>query len=193
MNVFPKVFITAATSKAFTLVEILIVLTLVGALALPFTNMFIFGVQGSHDNTEHVLAYNLAREKVEEIKGLPFDQIKSDYKNFCEVYQDRPGFDEAFYNESAFENYFSDVFTDLSLTDDKLKTTFLRLKQAYPKGYLKNLSTYPDDYFNFRRVVKIDEAPLQGLSAKVKRITVMVFDKSNKKIAELVTLIGQLK
>ncbi|HMM60555.1 MAG TPA: prepilin-type N-terminal cleavage/methylation domain-containing protein, partial [Candidatus Rifleibacterium sp.] len=61
--------------RGFTLVEILVVLFLVGLVALPFTNMFLFGVQGSHDNAEHVLAYNLAREKLEEIKGLPFEVI----------------------------------------------------------------------------------------------------------------------
>ena len=57
--------------NAFTLVEILVVLTLMALIALPFTNMFRFGVQGRYDNTEHVLASNLAREKLEELKGLP--------------------------------------------------------------------------------------------------------------------------
>lgn len=180
-------------NSAFTLVEILIVLTLVGVLALPFTNMFIFGVQGSHDNTEHVLAYNLAREKIEEIKGLPFEQIKSDYDNFREVYQDRPDFDEAYYNESAFENFFSDVFSDSSLKDNKLKTTFLKLKQAYPKGYLKNLVSYPEDYRNFRRVVKVESISESAMPPKLKKVTVMIFEQDNKKIAELSTLIGMHK
>lgn len=183
----------SSASGAFTLVEILIVLTLVGILALPFTNMFIFGVQGSHDNTEHVLAYNIAREKLEEIKGLPFEMIKSDYENFREVYQDRPDFDEAYYNEAAFETFFSDIFSDSSLKDEKLKTTFLRLKQAYPKTYLKNLMSYPDEYQNFRRIVKVEKISESAMPSKLKKVSILVFDKDEKKIAELSTLIGSHK
>ncbi|GAB4270723.1 MAG: hypothetical protein Kow0029_07740 [Candidatus Rifleibacteriota bacterium] len=177
--------------RAFTLVEILIVLFLIGLLALPFTNMFIFGVQGSHDNTEHVLAYNLAREKVEEIKGIPFDMIKSDYDNFRDVYQDRIDFDKPYYDKEIFEEYFSDVFTDKSLVDDKIKTTYTRLRLLYPKAYLKKLKTYPEDYRFFRRVVRVEKIQDSALPSKLKKVTVMVFDKDNKKIANLVTLIGQ--
>lgn len=178
---------------AFTLVEILIVLSLVGMIALPFTNMFIFGVQGSHDNSDHVLAYNMAREKIEEIKGLPFEIIKSDYDNFRDVYQDRPDFDEAYYNESSFENFFSDVFTDKALADDKLKTTFTRLKLIYPKAFLKRLKTYPEDYRFFRRVVRVKKIQDSASPSKMKRVTVMVFEKDGKRIANLKTLIGQHK
>lgn len=179
--------------QGFTLVEILVVLTLVGVLALPFTNMFIFGVRGSHDNAEHVLAYNLAREKVEEIKSLPFDQVKSDYENFREVYQDRHGFDEPYYNDSAFEKYFSDVFTDESLKDSEMLMTWNRLKMAYPKTYLRKLQTYPEDYLNYRRVVKVERVTESAMPSKTKKVIVLVFDKEGKKIAELATLIGQHK
>ena len=179
--------------RGFTLVEILVVLFLVGLVALPFTNMFLFGVQGSHDNAEHVLAYNLAREKLEEIKGLPFEVIKSDYENFREVFQDRQKYDEAYYNEASFEKYFSDVFTDRSLNDGELKTTFTRLKQIYPKGYLKPLQTYPEDYRNFRRVVKAEQISESAMPSKMKKVSVFVYDGDSKKTAEIATFIGQHK
>ncbi|HNS09408.1 MAG TPA: prepilin-type N-terminal cleavage/methylation domain-containing protein [Candidatus Ozemobacteraceae bacterium] len=179
--------------RAFTLVEILVVLFLVGLVALPFTNMFLFGVQGSHDNAEHVLSYNLAREKLEEIKGLPFEVIKSDYENFREVFQDRQKYDEAYYNEASFEKYFSDVFTDRSLNDSELKTTFTRLKQIYPKAYLKPLQTYPEDYRNFRRVVKAEQISESAMPSKMKKISVFVYDGDGKKTAEIATFIGQHK
>ncbi len=179
--------------RGFTLIEILVVLSLVGVLALPFTNMFMFGIRGSHDNAEHVLAYNLAREKIEEIKSLPFDQIKSDYENFRDVYQDRHGFDEPYFNDSSFEKYFSDVFTDESLKDSDNKMTWTRLKLAYPKTYLRNLQTYPPDYLNYRRVVKVERITESAMPSKTKKITVLVFSKDGKKIAELATLIGQHK
>ncbi|NLF96509.1 MAG: prepilin-type N-terminal cleavage/methylation domain-containing protein [Candidatus Riflebacteria bacterium] len=183
----------AGLKRGFTLVEILVVLSLVGVLALPFTNMFMFGVRGSQDNAEHVLAYNLARDKMEEIKGLPFELVKSDYENFRDVYQDRQGFDEPYYNDSAFENYFSDVFTDESLKDSDQRMTWNRLKIAYPKTYLRNLQTYPPDYLNYRRVVKVERITESAMPSKMKKITVLVFDKDGKKIAELATLIGQHK
>ncbi|MDD2998544.1 MAG: prepilin-type N-terminal cleavage/methylation domain-containing protein [Erysipelotrichia bacterium] len=182
-----------AGNSAFTLIEILIVLFLAGLVALPFTNMFLFGVQGSHDNAEHVLAYNLAREKIEEMKGLPFDLIKSDYENFREVYQDRPQFDEAYYNDTAFEKFFSDVFSNNSLNDSELKTTFTRLKLIYPKTYLKQLQAYPEDYRHFRRLAKVEEISNSAMPAKLKKVNVLVFDKDNKKIAEIATFIGQHK
>jgi len=184
---------TDRINQGFTLVEILVVLSLVGVLALPFTNMFMFGVRGSHDNAEHVLAYNLARDKMEEIKNLPYELIKSDYENFRDVYQDRQGFDEPYYNDSSFEQYFSDVFTDESLKDSENKITWTRLKLAYPKTYLRQLQTYPEDYINYRRVVKVEQISESAMPAKTKKVTVFVFNKEGKKIAELVTLIGQHK
>ncbi len=179
------------TKKAFTLIEILVVLTLIGLVALPFTNMFIFGVQGSHDNAEHVLAYNLAREKMEEIKGLPYEMVKSDYENFRDVFRDRPDYDEAYYNESSFEQYFSDVFTVKSLTDDEMKTTYTRLKIAYPEAYLKKITTYPEEYRLFRRVVKVQKISETAMPAKLKKVSVLVFDRDNRKTADLNTYIGQ--
>ncbi len=176
--------------NGFTLVEILVVLFLIGLVALPFTNMFLFGVQGSFDNAEHVLGYNLAREKLEEIKGLPFDLIKSDYEHFREVFQDRSKYDEAYFNEASFEKYFSDVFTDRSLNDGELKTTYTRLKQIYSKGYLKQLQTYPEDYRKFRRVVKVEQISESAMPSKMKKVSVLVFDADEKKIAEIVTLVG---
>ncbi|HQG30157.1 MAG TPA: type II secretion system protein, partial [Candidatus Ozemobacteraceae bacterium] len=62
---------TLRRTSAFTLVEILMVMTIVGFVALPFTRMFLFGMQGSAENLEHIIAYNLAREKIEEVRSLP--------------------------------------------------------------------------------------------------------------------------
>ncbi|MGM0600056.1 MAG: type IV pilus modification PilV family protein [Candidatus Rifleibacteriota bacterium] len=177
--------------KGFTLIEILIVLAIVGMVALPFTRMFLFGVRGSHDNSEYVLAYNLAREKIEEIRGLPYEMIKSDYENFRSVYQDRPDYDEAYYDEESFEKYFSDVFSKKSLSDSENKTTFLRLKPLYPKVYLKNIQTYPEDYRFFRRVVKVEKLVESAMPSNLKEITVIVYNRNNRKIARLKTLAGQ--
>ncbi len=179
--------------NGFTLVEILVVLTLMAVIALPFTNMFIFGVKGSYDNTEHVLGYNLAREKLEELKGLPYEMVKSDYENFREVFQDRLGFDEAYSNEDSFIENFTDVFTELSLKDSEQKTSLNRLEKLYQKAYLKDIIIYPEDYTGYRRVLKIEKISDSAMPAKLKKATVLVHDRDGKRRAELTTLIGMHK
>jgi hypothetical protein len=82
------------------------------------------------------------------------------------------------------------VFTDRSLNDSELKTTFTRLKQIYSKGYLKQLNTYPEDYRNFRRVVKVEAIYESAMPSKLKKISVLVFDKDGKKTAEIATMAG---
>lgn len=180
-------------SKGFTLTEILLVIFIVGAISVSFTRMFIFGVQGSHDNTEHVMAYNLAREKLEEVKGIPFEHLKSDYILFRDVYQDRSKFDDSYYNEDSFILNFSDVFTQSSLSDSENQTTYNKLKELYPKGYLKPLVMYPDAYSKMRRVTKVSEISNSAAPAKLKKVTVYVYGMKNKKIAELSTFIGKYK
>ena len=183
----------AANRYGFTLIEILTVVFIIGIIALPFTNMFIFGVKGSNQNADHVVAYNLAREKIEEIKALPFFIIKSDYENFREVFQDRSKYDDAYYNEDNFINYFSDVFSEASLKNSELLTTYNKLKELYPKTYLKELSLYPSDYTKFRRVTQVKEISESAMPAKIKKITVQVYGEKNKKIAELSTFVGKHK
>lgn len=179
--------------RAFTLIEILTVVFLIGIVALPFSRMFIFGVKGSSNNTEHVLGYNLARDKIEEIKGLPFSIVKSDYNNFREVFQDRTSFDDAYYNEDDFVNYFSDVFSQISLGDSEKGKTYNNLKRLYPDAYLKELDLYPPEYAKFRRVVKVEEISESAMVAKLKKVSVLVFNDKNQKIAELRTLVGDHK
>ena len=180
-------------NKAFTLIEILIVLTITAFVALPFTNMFVFGVKGSNENTEHVIAYNIAREKIEEIKLLPFSYIKSDFDNFRQIFQDRPKYDEAFYDEDKFINVFSDIFSDESLKNANNAESFKKLKVLYPKTYLKNLKKYPRNIAEFRRVVKVHRVGNLALPPKLLKVTVLVFNKKGRKVAHLSTFIGKHK
>ena len=181
--------------KAFTIIEIVIVLALASMVAASFANMFIFGVKGSNEHTEHVIAYNLAREKIEEIKSLPFELIQSDYEIFRDVFQDRVAYEEAYYNEESFEKYFSDVYTESEVTSDSEKAiTHKKLKELYSKYYLKELDFYPDSYSKLRRVTKVEDVGNVNPPAKLKKITVRVYDEQkNSRYAELVTLIGQYK
>ena len=183
----------SSKSKGFTLIEILTVVFLIGVIALPFTNMFMFGVRGSANNAEHVIEYNLAREKIEEIKGLPFELVKSDYKNFRDIFQDRPKYDDAYYNEDNFIAYFSDIFTENSLKKSEQATSYKKLKDLYPKAYLKPLDLYPNEYESLRRVTMVEEISESAMPPKLKKITVLVYNNKNQKIAELKTFVGKHK
>ncbi len=191
INNFKNLFFK--NKKAFTLIEILTVIFLIGVIALPFTNMFIFGVKGSNSNSDHVIGCNLAREKIEEIKGLPFEIVKSDYDNFRDVFQDRAKYDDAYYNADSFVDYFSDVYTESSLRNSDIGTTYKKLKELYPKAYLKEVSLYPEDYSRFRRVTKVEEIIEAASAPKLKKVSVLVFNEKNQRIAELRTYVGKQK
>ncbi|HEY9070733.1 MAG TPA: type II secretion system protein [Candidatus Ozemobacteraceae bacterium] len=176
---------------AFTLVEILMVMMLVGLVALPFTRMFVFGMQGSTENLEHIIAYNLAREKIEEVRSLPFHLVKSDYENFSTVFRDRPDFDEAFESREQFEKVFTDVFTAESSAQEPHVETFRRLKALYRAAFLRDLELYPEDVRNYRRVMDVDAKYDTAVPARLKKVTVRVYDEHQHRLAEVVTLVGQ--
>ncbi|HNW35215.1 MAG TPA: prepilin-type N-terminal cleavage/methylation domain-containing protein [Candidatus Ozemobacteraceae bacterium] len=177
--------------RAFTLVEILMVMVLVGVVALPFTRMFIFGMQGTTENIEHIIAYNLAREKIEEVRSLPFHLIKSDFENFASVFRDRPGLDQAFENRDEFEKTFSDLFTQETSAKDPDAETYKRLKGLYKSAFLRDLELYSDDTKVYRRVMDVDARYDSAVPARLKKVTVRVYDAQQHRLAEVVTLVGQ--
>jgi len=179
------------STRAFTLVEILMVMVLVGFVALPFTRMFVFGMQGTTENIEHIAAYNLAREKIEEIRSLPFHLIKSDFENFAAVFRDRPGLDQAFESRDEFERTFSDLFTRESSGKEPEAETFKRLKGLYKSAFLRDLELYSEDNRIYRRVMDVDARYDTAVPARLKKVTVRVYDAQQHRLAEVVTLVGQ--
>ncbi len=180
-------------TKGFTFVEILIVLTLMGLVALPFTRMFVFGVQGSHENAEAIIAHNLAREKIEEIRSLPFELVKDDFENFRTVYRDRVEFEKAFESRAEFEKIFTDVLTRDGTQDPDGKETLDRLAPLYKAAYRRDLEIYGDDLKGFRRVLEVDERYDSAIPPRMKKVTVRVYDRQGRKQAEVVTLVSRHK
>lgn len=180
-------------AKAFTFVEILIVLCLMGLVALPFTRMFVFGVQGSHENAEQITAHNLAREKIEEVRSLPFELLKSDFENFRNVFRDRPEFDKAFETRDEFEKVFSDVMTREVAAEGEGAETYHRLKGLYLEAFRRDLDLYSDDVRGFRRVMDVDDKFDNAIPPRLKKVSVRVFDKQGHKLAEVVTLVSRHK
>ena len=180
-------------AKGFTFVEILIVLTLMGLVALPFTRMFVFGVQGSHENAEAIIAHNLAREKIEEIRSLPFELVKDDFENFRTVYRDRVEFEKAFESRAEFEKIFTDVLTRDGTQDPDGKETLDRLVPLYKAAYRRDLEIYGDDLKGFRRVLEVDERYDSAIPPRMKKVSVRVYDRQGHKQAEVVTLVSRHK
>jgi hypothetical protein len=58
---------------------------------------------------------------------------------------------------------------------------------------LKELKLFSEDYRFYRRVVKVDTVSQGASPARLKKVNVLVFDKDNRKIADLSSLIGQHK
>lgn len=185
---------TFVLHKGFTLIEILVVLTIVGLVIIPFTNMFLFGYKGSVDNIQYVIAYNLAREKIEMIRALPFHAVQSDYSNFRDVFRDRPGYDNAFYNESSFKNYFTDVFTNVCISsDNEARDSYQTLKTLHQDAYLIDLKIYPDEFSGFRRVATVQDVSQSITQVNLKKVIVEVYSPENNKLAELTTMVGDHK
>lgn len=178
----------------FTLVEILTVMFLAGLVALPFTRMFSFGIQGSNETFDHVFAYNLAREKIEEVKSLPFPLVKSDFDNFRDVYRDRgTDFMDPYGSKDAFEKAFSDIITAERLKEDPDKETCTRLQKLYPKAFQRDPVMYPDEAGSFRRVLDVDDKYDHAVPPRLKKVSVRIYDKRNHKLAEVITLVGMHK
>lgn len=190
---FPARRVFRFLAKGFTFVEILIVLTLMGLVALPFTRMFVFGIQGSHENAEHITAHNLAREKIEEIRSLPFELVKSDFENFRNVFRDRPNFEKAFESPDEFEKSFSDVMTKEQSQSEEGRETYDRLKDLYKQAFRREIDLYSDEAKGFRRVMEVDDKFDNAIPPRLKKITVRVFDRQEHKLAEVVTLVGRHK
>ena len=175
----------------FTFIEILTVLFLAGVVALPFTRMFTFGVRGTHDTLEHMVATNLAREKIEEIKSIAFDAVKSDFDNFREIYRERLEMIGAYESKETFEKTFSDIFTEKGIANEKEKELFKLCQDRYQKAFGRVLELNPQENGLLRRVVDVDESYDRTVPPKLKKVIVRVYDKANHKLAELVTLIGR--
>ncbi|NLM16968.1 MAG: type II secretion system protein [Candidatus Riflebacteria bacterium] len=182
-------------SRAFTLVEILVSLFIMALIATPFIRMFTFGVKGSIENKEQILAYNLAREKMEQAAITPYHLLKSDYENYRDIYKEAVGdHEEAFYSEEVFLQYFTDVFTEDDLKkSSELNGIYSRLSPKYKERAFAKLELYPSQYAGIRRVMKVTPVTTSQFTAtanRLKKVHVFVYDKDNKLQAELATYIG---
>ncbi|MBF0408836.1 MAG: hypothetical protein HQM10_15925 [Candidatus Riflebacteria bacterium] len=178
-------------NRAFSLIEIILVLGMAAVVAYPFTKMFSFGIQGGHETYEHIIGYNIARDKIEEIKSLPFDLVKSDFDNFRDLYRDRGlDFMDAYSTKNGFEKIFSDIFTEDRIKDDIEKEAYEMFKELYKNTYKREYALYPDETSKLRRVTDVDERVDTKVPPRLKKVIVKVFNSRGLRIAELATLVS---
>lgn len=152
-----------AAARAFSYIEVLTATVILAIVIVPITSLMNFSASGSRESAEYVLAYNLACEKIEQIKMLPFDRI---------------------------ENEENDIFTKAE--SEKIQD-FHKFMQMYKHRYRLDYRFYSEEQGKFMRSVTVDDKvdPV-NTPPKLKKITVNIYLKDSKKErATIVTLIGE--
>lgn len=149
--------------RAFSYIEVLTATVMLAIVIVPVTRLLLFSSWGTRESSEYVLAYNLASDKIEQIKMLPFDKI---------------------------ENEENDIFTKEEA--DKIPD-FHKFMQLYKSRYKLDFKFYDSHQGIFARTVTIDDKldPYNS-PPKIKKVTVNVYMKGSKKVlATINTLIGE--
>ena len=150
-------------SKAFSYIEVLTATVMLAIIIVPVTRLLLFSTWGTRESTEYVLAYNLAADKIEQIKMLSFDKI---------------------------ENEENDIFTKEEA--DKIPD-FHKFMQLYKFRYKLDFKFYDPNQGIFARTVTIDDKlDPYNTPPKLKKVTVNIYLKGSKKVlATINTLIGE--
>ena len=149
-----------AGRAGFTFIEIVVSVAILGSIITPFLLAIQGSYRGSGRNRELIQAYNLAREKVEELRAVPVARLQSDW----DVYV--AGESNIFANEffgpyarmkQSSENFyagFSDVWTeDKKFTESVMALFTARFKEFHGFEY----ETYAPGYERFRRYTKVED------------------------------------
>ena len=152
--------------KGFSYIEVLTATVMLAIIVVPVTRLLLFSSWGTREAAEYVLAYNLAADKLEQIKMLTFDKI---------------------------ENEENDIFTKDEA--DKIPE-FHKFMQLYKNKYKLDYNYYDAQQGVFARTVTIDDKlDSLNTPPKLKKVSVNVYLKGegakNKVLAVVNTLIGE--
>ncbi len=149
--------------SGFSFIEIVVSVGILGSIVTPFLLAIQASYAGTGRNREYIQAWNLAREKIEELRTVPVRSLKSDF----EIYVNTPNkHDNIFTNEffgpygrmKTDEEFFYEKFTDVwgerrKLTDS-VKPRFAR---NFKKYYGFDYQEYPAGYERFRRTTQVTD------------------------------------
>jgi hypothetical protein len=133
---------------------------ILAAVVAPFMAINQQVYQGSGKTREYIQAYNLCREKIEELRAVPVQSLASDWDVYVagdvNIFQDEVfgPFARMKQNEEMFYKDFSDVWADGKTLPASLKAKFeKRFHEHYGFAY----QVYPREYMRFRRTTQVED------------------------------------
>ncbi|MCJ8345677.1 prepilin peptidase [bacterium] len=176
--------------KAFTFLEVMMTMVIVGVIIIPFGNLFISSYSRVIKNKLYLIAYNLAEEKIEELILVDFSKLKSDF----EVYGKTPDRQDSIFvdehsgkyqkmkeDEAFFERNFSDIYTE----EVQLPTTIMKyFRRRYRRYYDRDYELYPDGYDDFKRTVKVTPVFIEQ-NKKFRKEYLQKLDKENVSLLKI--------
>lgn len=178
--------------KGLTFLEILFTAIILASVVGPFFNMNFTERASAIRNREKILAYSLAREKLQELRCLPARKVKSDWM----IYRGEGSagsqniFRDEFFGiwaqmDDSGESFWQNM-TDILTEDGKCggdavmpPPVFEKFKKNFKKYYGFDYEPYPKSYRVFRRTTKVDDMTKSENPGNIlKRVVVTVEIKS---------------
>lgn len=149
--------------NAFTLIEVMVTIVILGIIIVPITRLIIFSIYGKEKTKDYVVAFTLAKEKMERLRMLPCDAIG---------------------NES------NDIFSEEELARDPNAENF---RKEFRDKYGVDYETFPPEIAQFEREVAVDtDVDKIHKEPMLKKVTVRVGRKGGATaLCELVTLFSR--
>ncbi|MBI4868420.1 MAG: prepilin peptidase [Candidatus Wallbacteria bacterium] len=150
------------SSGGFTFISILLAMTLFAIFIGPFLDVLRTGWMGAVKNREYLIAFNLARERLEELRVMPVRAVRGDWEVYVHgrrltdnIFLDEFGpLAKLGQNEKHFYENFSDVLTERTQFPESVQEKFAR---AYKRYYGREYQLYPAAYSGFARVTRVKE------------------------------------
>lgn len=152
--------VAAGSRAGFTFLEVVFAVALLACVMTPFLLSVQTSFKSATKNREVVQAFNLAREKLEELRAVPPEKLKSDFEIYTQGEKNIFG-DEFFgpyakmkASAEAFYEGWSDVLTaDRALTESVME----KFKEVFKKYQGFDYQLYPRGYERFRRYTKVTD------------------------------------
>jgi len=178
----------SADKSGLTFLEILFTAIILAAVVGPFLNSNVSSRAAAVRNRERIIAYSLAREKLEELRCIPVRKLRDDW----ELYRGKAsGTAENIFRDEFFghwakmdedkEQFWSTMSDILTATgrcgreDTMPEPVFEKFKRNFKEYYGYDYEPYPDGYRAYRRSTRVDDLTDPANPGNIlKRVTVTV-------------------
>ncbi|MFA5479135.1 MAG: hypothetical protein WC002_03855 [Candidatus Muiribacteriota bacterium] len=179
--------------KGLSLIEVVSTVALLGLVALPFFTIFLSGTKYAIETQDDLIAINLARERIEQMKLFSFENLDEDFYIYRDIYRDtiHSEYRGASDDIEQFYKHFSDIWTESK--KEQYPRIFSRFESIY-QNYepLVDYVIYPEEFDLYRRYTIVEDYKEGDSSVDMRKITVKVFFLDELSV-ELVTLISDYR